>query len=70
VAASHIENISLSTAELSAEIDESVQMNSSISVQLSSNDALSSMRCEHVDNTPRIEISTLGVCDEGIFTAL
>lgn len=70
VAASHIENRSRSRAELSAEIDESVQMNSSILVQLSANDALSSMLSKQFHNSPRIQVSALGIGDEGISAAL
>lgn len=46
-----------------------MKVNASIFVQLSSNDALSSKACKELHNSPRIEIATLGVGDEGIATA-
>lgn len=64
VAASHIEYVSLSTAKLPSEIDEYMQVNSSISVKLSSHDAFSVKRRDMVANLKRVERTALGIGEE------
>lgn len=55
VIASHIEYISLSTAKLPSEINEYVEVNSAISVSLSSHDTFSTKVREMVANRKRVE---------------
>ena len=64
VVASHIEYISLSTAKLPSEIDEYMEVNSPISVSLSSHDTLSSKCRQMVANCKRVECSALGIGEE------
>lgn len=64
VIASHIEYISFSTAKLPSEIDEYVEMNSSISMSLSAHDTFSTKVCEMVANRSRVECSALGIGEE------
>lgn len=49
-----------------AEVDESMEVSSSIIVSLSSNDALSWKHMQHVSHGPWVEVSTLGVCKQDI----
>ena len=63
---SHIEHTSVAASEFSAEIDESVEMNSSVSVSLSCHDALCSKFSTFVDNLERIETLALSVSKEGV----
>lgn len=64
VTASHIEYISFSTAKDPSEIDENVEVNSAISVSLSSHDTFSTKVREMVANRKRVECSALGIGDE------
>jgi len=62
----NIKSSRVSDFDASVEIDESMEMNSSISVSFSCNETLSRKRRNNVVNSPFVEVSTLGVSEEDI----
>lgn len=66
MASLHIESRLIAASPFSSEIDESVEMSSSVLVRLSANDALCSKVRQMVDNLERVEITALCVSEEGI----
>jgi hypothetical protein len=66
VEASNIKDIGSSGTKLAGEIAESMEMSTSISVMLSSNDTLTTKKCQVVINGPCIKIAALCVGKEDI----
>ncbi len=66
MAACHIEYINLSASELPSEINEYMEVNSSICVQFAPNDALGCQSRKMTNNLMWVEVSTLAVRNEGI----